>query len=435
MSGFSDLCYAGNTMSHVFYRKSLPYFGLIASASLMLAGPIAHAGDCGADPVYERKMSGKPTVGLRMRDIACMEGSKVLTVLPAGTAISIIGETDGWYKVKHGEYVGWMGASLIQVTGGEAKSSDKVVKESSTEKNAAPAAVELGKKSMVGILEKDYKLVEKGNADLLKRLKDKVLLRVQKSGETWYVEKDGKLTRVKMYNKNEFKRWNEVKKEVKEVKTEEKKEEKKPTTLGAPGNIILIGEALPGGVKLAWNISGDGAMGFKVVKSTEPNPEYPGDSAEYMDAKTLSVTRYGLSGGKTYHFRVCRYTGNGCDVYSNNLTLTIPTAEQKETSGKYQPADGELKLEVAALPGAVALSWSKRTSSNFEGYKVVRSLTNSDPSYPTDGYVEYLPNRDTLTHIDGTAVPGKTYYYRICSIESGSPVACGNVVKVVARQR
>lgn len=413
-------------MSPKMISKQLTAGSFSLIASMLLVAPIAHAGDCGADPVYERNMTGAPTVGLRVRSIACMEGSSILTVVPAGTSVKIIGETDGWYKVKVGDTVGWMGATLIKVTSGSSNASDKVVKEKTEQVSDV-----IGKKSLIGILEKDYKKIEKGDKELAKRLSDKVLLRVQKAGETWYVEKDGKLKRVKMHNKNEFKLWKETAKEIKKVV---KEEEKKESTLGAAGSIVLIGETLPGGVKLAWNISGDGSQGFKLVKSTEANPEYPGDSAEYIDANTRSITRYGLS-AKTYHFRVCRYTGNGCDAYSNNLELTIPAGEKVETSSKYQSIDGELKVEAAVLPGAVALSWTKRTSDSFQGYKVVRSTSNADLSYPSDSYIEYLPNRESLTFIDGEAIPGKTYYYRICAIENGAPVTCGNVVKIVAKQR
>lgn len=309
-------------MSHALYRKAVPYLSLAASASLLLAAPMAHAGDCGADPVYERNMTGAPTVGLRVRDIACMEGSNVLTTVSAGTSVKIIGETDGWYKVKIGDTVGWMGASLIKVTNGSANSSDKVVKEVKAES----MPTEIGKKTIVGILEKDYKSVEAGNKSLVNRLKDKVLLRVQKGGETWYVEKDGKLSRVKMYDKNMFKRSADGKKEVKKEEVKEvkkEKEEKKSTTLGSAGTISLTGEAFSGGAKLAWDITGDGSQGFKVVVSENMNPTYPNDSPEYMDAKTRSTKRMGLKAGKIYNFRVCRYTGNGCDVYSNNLALTI----------------------------------------------------------------------------------------------------------------
>ena len=411
-------------MNNFVVRFQWSVVSVAAVAATLLAAPIAHAGDCGADPVYERNMTGTPTVGLRVRDIACMEGSKVLTTVSAGTSVKIIGETDGWYKVKIGDTVGWMGASLIKVTNGNANSSDKAVKEVKAESKPT----EIGKKTIVGILEKDYKSVEAGNKSLVNRLKDKVLLRVQKGGETWYVEKDGKLSRVKMYDKNMFKRSTDVKKEVK------KEEVKKESLLSAAGSIVLSGETLPGGVKLMWNITGDSSKGFKVVKSEKALPEYPGDPAEYVDGNTRSITRYGLS-AKTYHFRVCRYTGNGCDAYSNDLELTIPAGEKSEASNKYEKVEGELKLEAAVLPGAVALSWTKRTSDSFEGYKVVRSTSNADLSYPSDSYIEYLPNRESLTYIDGEAIPGKTYYYRICSIESGEPVACGNVVKVLAKQR
>lgn len=284
--------------------------GLLAPA----LSPIAvRAGDCGADPVYAKNAIGVPTVGLRVRDIACMEGSVVLTTVAAGTEVQIIGETDGWYKVKVGDVTGWMGASLMRVT---SEGTVKAAKE-------PQAKITIDKKIVVGILEKDFEKIAKDKA-LQKRLKEKVLLRVQKKGETWYMEKDGTLSRVKMYGKSEFKR-------IKTV-TEEKKEK--------------------------------------------------------VEAKTP-------------------------------FTIT----------------QDELALAVKTLPGAASLTWTKRTTDGFNGYKIVRSSTNEDPSYPNDGYVEYIPDRDTLSFIDGTAIPGKTYYYRICAREKEGPATCGNVVKVVARQR
>lgn len=394
----------------------------------VLSPVAARAGECGVDPVYTKSAVGVTDVGLRIRDIACMEGSKVLTVVPAGTEVQVIGETDGWYKVKYEGKTGWMGATLMTI-----KSSKEVKKEALVEKKETMKTAEIGKKNMIGILERDYKTLEKGDKALAARLKDKVLLRVQNKGETWYVETDGSLTRVKMYGKNEFKRMtSESKKGAKETKVETKKVVELPPA----GSITLKVEMVGGKVKLSWVANVDAPNGFKVVKSTEPNPSYPNDSAEYVDANTRS-REWALSGGKTYHIRVCRYTGNGCDSYSNDVEIFVPavTVEKEVTKTSYNPIDGELKLEAATLPGAVALSWSKRTSDGFDGYKIVRSTTNADLSYPNDGYIEFLPNRESLTHIDGTAIPGKTYYYRICAREAGSVASCGNVVKVVARQR
>lgn len=186
-----------------------PSFLIRTAVSLGLLFPIlspiaARADECGSDPVYARRAIGVPSVGLRVRDIACMERSKVLTTVAAGTEVQIIGETDGWYKVKVDGQIGWMGASLMEI-----KSSKETKREALIEKKESMKTAEVGKKMMVGILERDYKNLEAGNKALTARLRDKVLLRVQKKGETWYMDKDGTLARVKMVGKNEFKRWPE----------------------------------------------------------------------------------------------------------------------------------------------------------------------------------------------------------------------------------
>jgi hypothetical protein len=383
------------------------------------------AGECGSDPIYTKNIMGAPTVGLRMRDVACMEGSKILTTIPAGTQVQIIAETDGWYKVKYNGFTGWMGAQYIEAKGAVTAEAKK--------EGTTTLPIELGKKAVVGILEKDFKNIEKGNKELQARLKDKVLLRVQKNGETWYVEKNGVLTQVKMHGKNEFKRiLKEAKKEVKaEVKTEKKEE--KP--LSPAGSISLSAQTAPGKVKLTWVANVDASNGFKIVKSTEANPTYPNNSAEYVDANTRS-REWSLPAGKTYHIRVCRYTGNGCDSYSNNVEVVVPAGEEKPVSKtSYTSVSGQLTLKASTLPGAVALEWTESSSAGFDGYKVVRSTSNADLSYPNDGYVEFLPNRDSLYFIDGLAIPGKTYYYRVCAREKDTVASCGNVVKVVARQR
>ncbi len=309
--------------------------GLSLGLALPLLAPVAvRAGEiktsndpCGKISIQAKKMQGAPTVNLRLRDGACLNGTKVMKVLPAGTPIQILGAANGWYKVSYEGMTGWMSSEYVNA-------SDVVA-----EKDKKPAATVtkdavLGKRPVVGITEADFLKVEAKRLELVNRLKDKVLLRVQKKGETWYVEKDGSLSRVKMIGKDEFKRW-----------TEEVKKEKAETQ--------------------------------EIKKETKP--------------------------------------------------------EKKEAT--YQLMTNELILKASALPGAVQLAWSLRSSEGLQGYKVVRSHTNEDPSYPNDGALEFIPGRDTLSFIDGTAVPGKTYFYRICSLEKDGSVACGNVLKVVAKQR
>lgn len=324
-----------NHMKNTKFHKLSLLIGSFAAAALIV--PVAYAGDCGQDPIYSKKMIGKPTVGLRVRDVACMEGSKILTVVAAGTPVQIIAETDGWYKVQIGQTIGWMGSSLIKVDGSTAATKGELIIEKAAEKNKNTALIEknevmktadIGQKKMIGILERDFEKVKKGDRNMAARLKDKVLLRVQKKGETWYVEKNGGLTQVKMYEKNKFKRLNAT--TEKKEKTEAKKIEK--------------------------------------------------------------------------------------------------------VSPDYTPTD-EVTLKASTLPGAISLEWTQSTLEGFAGYKVVRSETDADLHYPKNGYVEFLSNRDQLYHIDGTAVPGKTYFYRVCARVSGTVASCGNVVRVTARQR
>ncbi len=91
---------------------------------ILTAAPPAFAGDCFSDPVYDRSEGATVTTGARVRDVACMEGSVVKTTLAVGTRVTVIAETDGWYKVRTTTGLeGWVGQWLLSV-GGEPPSSD-----------------------------------------------------------------------------------------------------------------------------------------------------------------------------------------------------------------------------------------------------------------------------------------------------------------------
>ncbi|MFH1534179.1 MAG: S-layer homology domain-containing protein [Nitrospirota bacterium] len=96
-------------------KKFLTTLTLIAITTLL--APAVHAGDCFQDPIYERDWNAEVTTGAFVRDVACMEGSAVLTTLPVGTIIHVIGETDGWYKIETPDgQIGWVGQWLIEQT-------------------------------------------------------------------------------------------------------------------------------------------------------------------------------------------------------------------------------------------------------------------------------------------------------------------------------
>ena len=85
--------------------------------ALLFAVPIAFAGDCFQDPIYDRDWNGVVTTGMRVRDVACMEGSAILTTVPVGEVVHVIAETDGWYKVEtKSGVIGWSGQWLLEPT-------------------------------------------------------------------------------------------------------------------------------------------------------------------------------------------------------------------------------------------------------------------------------------------------------------------------------
>lgn len=183
---------------------------------------------------------------------------------------------------------------------------------------------------------------------------------------------------------------------------------------------------------LKWNASGDVSGGFKLVWNKTGSPVYPGDNATYIDGATRAYTLKGLPENTTVSVRICRYTGSGCDAYSNEVKLQTGAGIVKPTGG-YTPISGAQQLSVQQVPGGIQLNWTPSTVSGFVYYKVVRSETNGDPYYPNDGYVTALSNVGTTGYTDATAVSGKTYYYRICAKDGAGVIWCGNVVKVTVQ--
>jgi len=84
---------------------------------LLFFAPLTYASDCFSDPIYDRNWNAVITTGMRVRDVACMEGSSVVTTVPVGEVVKVIAETDGWYKVQTKDgVVGWSGQWLLEQT-------------------------------------------------------------------------------------------------------------------------------------------------------------------------------------------------------------------------------------------------------------------------------------------------------------------------------
>lgn len=101
-----------------------------------------------------------------------------------------------------------------------------------------------------------------------------------------------------------------------------KKTETPPT--GGVSSISLSGS----GGSVSWNVVGYAKKGFKVVWSKIAGPTYPtrsSDEYHYLsNPSTVSDSIDGFDGPGTYFVRVCEYTGGGCGVYSNQITVSLP---------------------------------------------------------------------------------------------------------------
>ncbi|MFO0764925.1 MAG: SH3 domain-containing protein [Patescibacteria group bacterium] len=209
-------------------RKIIALF-VTAAPLLSLMPQVAFAGDCFQDPIYDHDWTAMVTTGARVRDVACMEGSTVLTTLGVGTKVALIAETDGWYKVKTNDgKVGWVGQQLVSVaqTSYTAPATPAPTPTPTTPTAMAPAATRLRgyillrvekngeawyvspsgiryymkdgatayqmmRSFGLGMTEADYAKLQVGNGPFIDKLKGKIVLRVQAHGEAYYIHPNG----------------------------------------------------------------------------------------------------------------------------------------------------------------------------------------------------------------------------------------------------
>ncbi|KAA0206354.1 SH3 domain-containing protein [Candidatus Uhrbacteria bacterium] len=201
--------------------------------------PAASAGGCYVDPVHQ--YSGKGTIksGVFLRDHACMDGSVILTTLAAGASVDVIGFTDGWYRIAWNGGRGWIGMQFLdngaQRTGtawssyheymsqypsvkpgtstptsapttsdstilgktkghillqvqqhGEAWYVDPVTLKRYYMKDG-PTAYQMMRSFGLGVSEKDYTMMAKGDDALKSKLRGRIVLRAQAKGEAYYI--------------------------------------------------------------------------------------------------------------------------------------------------------------------------------------------------------------------------------------------------------
>jgi hypothetical protein len=190
----------------------------------------------------------------------------------------------------------------------------------------------------------------------------------------------------------------------------------------AEKSLVLSASAREGAVDFTWTLSGyTGFQGFKLCRSeNNTSPSYPGDWWMYVDgASVRSTTDSSVEAGHTYYYRLAVYNQGAVLGYSNTVKVTVP-GTLPELS---------ISLSGKVEGGKVVLNWTVSEESGYDGFKVCRSETNPNPSYPGDTCT--LVDAAARSFTDTGVISGKTYYYRVGIYKGGTIIKYSNAVKLV----
>jgi hypothetical protein len=202
------------------------------------------------------------------------------------------------------------------------------------------------------------------------------------------------------------------------------------TATAGPASIAITGivETAPGKALVSWDAVGDYPSGFKVVwTDVQGLPVFPGDAYVYSSDPASRSAEITGDPGKIYYLRVCRYTGDDCDIYSNLgifafQMVAVPveptkTLKPTETSKTPKPTTVGMEGSISILlmkggeDGKAYIQWSSKYNPS-SGFKIVYSTSNKTPTYGSDPYFYVPGGTEREAWVDG--VQGTTYYYRIC---------------------
>jgi hypothetical protein len=206
---------------------------------------------------------------------------------------------------------------------------------------------------------------------------------------------------------------------------------------------VISGEVVDGGVTLSWDaIEHDGLKWFKVIISKyNTHPRYGDDgylmyiideeATSYM-INNLTPYRNGdfgefLTTGDEYHFAVtavyeCSDGGTKKET-SSPVTLTFPGGVDNPVSDYAEP-----NVSVTSDEDGVRVSWDAINDDRLQAFKIVASNNNQNPIYGQDGYLMYIIDEDSTSHlinnahfykngdIGGKFKPGEDYYFTVTAI-------------------
>ncbi len=162
---------------------------------------------------------------------------------------------------------------------------------------------------------------------------------------------------------------------------------------------------------------------YKVVRSTDSTVTWPAGSNDKVvgvvgrDGDRKVYDGDAPAGKKLWYRVFCvRSTEEGYKVLAASAAKAVqtPTAEPKPTPEPYI-----LGFEVFQTADGVVLEWEPCGTDGFAYYKVVRSMTNTKPTFPVNDGTQVIAAFEDHTKtrfVDTKVEPGQTWYYRVYSI-------------------
>jgi len=183
------------------------------------------------------------------------------------------------------------------------------------------------------------------------------------------------------------------------------------------------------GVYLSWSIYNlDDFKGYKIVRSEKNTEAKFSDNEVIKSSSSKELNSYldsGAEKGKNYYYRICVVKTTDKIVCGNLANIELAQTEKDMVAPAMPLLSGEITVS------GVNLNWTPNTEEDFGEYRVLKSLTNSNPTLPAIGYLA-IKNKGQESYLDKevniTSVGN--VYYRVCSLDVSGNSACSNVVTV-----
>lgn len=178
------------------------------------------------------------------------------------------------------------------------------------------------------------------------------------------------------------------------------------------------------GIKLTWDKYYDDFDSYKILRSTsDSTPTYPNQSYKSIsNVSTTSYTDTNVDDGQKYYYRLAVYYDGEITLYSDIFSITYDEDENENND--------DIDLEANNVGDAIELSWNEYYDESIDGYKILRSKTDSTPTFNED-YYDYVEDYDNTNYTDTSVTDGQRYYYRIGIYEDGEVTAYSNTVSII----